>query len=448
MPYCHRFALFALLLAALPAAAQGTPIPTDLADYVARPEPAFKWSRTSAETTDAGTVTTLRLTSQTWHDEVWEHDLQVFRPAGVDPKATMVLYNTGGKPSTLNVLVGNEIAKRVKAPVAILYGIPKQPIYDKKEDALIAETFVRYLQTGDGTWPLLFPMVKSVVKAMDAVQAFAKEEWKTEVTGFVVTGASKRGWTSWLTAASGDKRVKGIAPMVIDTLNFQKQMPNQLRSFGRYSEMIHDYEEAKLLPMPDTAAARKLWAMVDPWVYRERLTLPKMIINGTNDPYWAQDALNLYWDDLPGPKWICYVPNAGHGLRPEATPNVKGGAIEPFPTQAINALSAFARSVVDNKPLPKLTWANVNGEGGPSLEVESDVPPVAVRGWTTESETRDFRRSKWAQAKQASAITSKGVLTVGPGGAKYRAMLGEAEYERDGLRFTLSTQIRILESAK
>ena len=83
----------------------------------------------------------------------------------------------------------------------------------------MAETCVKYRETKEASWPLPFPMVKGLVKSRDALQAFAKEEWKFDVKDFVITGASKRGWTSWLTAATGDKRVKAIAPLVIDTLN-------------------------------------------------------------------------------------------------------------------------------------------------------------------------------------------------------------------------------------
>lgn len=292
MPSPRLFAPLLALLAAGPVVAQDA-VPPHLTDYVSKDDGAFAWKLADKTETPAGTIYTLDLTSQKWHGVVWTHKLQVIVPKGITPKATMLLFNTGGNPGGSSAAIALALADRIQSPIAFLYGIPNQPIPEiggnKKEDALIAETFVRYLETKDPTWPLLFPMAKSLVKAMDAIQAFAKQEWKFDVTGFVVSGASKRGWTSWLTAATGDKRVKAIAPMVIDTLNFQKQMPHQLTSFnGKYSEQIHDYEERGLLPLPDTTEAKQLWAMVDPWVYRSKLTLPKLLIHGTNDPYWCR----------------------------------------------------------------------------------------------------------------------------------------------------------------
>ena len=212
----------------------------------------------------------------------------------------MLLWNTGGKASTSSALFGMQLAAKSQSPVALLFGIPNQPLFDgKKEDALIAETFVRFLETKDSTWPLLFPMVKSLVKAMDALQAFTEKEFQQKVENFVVSGASKRGWTSWLTGAA-DKRVKAIAPLVIDTLNFQEQIPGQIKAFGTYSEQLADYTSRNLVPLPESKEGKTLWHWVDPYQYREKLTMPKMIINGANDPYWTLDALNNYWDGLKG----------------------------------------------------------------------------------------------------------------------------------------------------
>ena len=186
------------LLTLLPSAAARA----DLEDYVKRPEPKFAWKLNQKIESPDGVIYDLEMTSQVWQGIPWRHQLQVYQPKGVGPSATMLLWNTGGKSSPGNVAFAMDIARKARVPVAFLYGIPNQPLFDgKKEDALIAETFVRYLETHDGSWPLLFPMVKSVVKAMDALQAFAEQEWKQPVKQFVISGASKRGWTTWLTGA-------------------------------------------------------------------------------------------------------------------------------------------------------------------------------------------------------------------------------------------------------
>lgn len=433
-----------LALFAAPAAGYSAPEvpapPTDLVDYVTKKDDSFSWKLAGTKESDAGTVYEIDLVSQTWQSIKWDHKLQVFVPKGAKPRATMVLWNQGGKPNATSGLLGLQLAERVQAPVAFLYGVPKQPLFGgKTEDALIAETFVQYLATKDGSWPLLFPMVKSVVRAMDALQAFAKEEWKFEVKSFVVTGASKRGWTSWLTAASGDKRVKAIAPIVIDTLNMPVQMKNQVAAFGKPSEMIKDYTERKLVPIPDTAEAKKLWRMVDPWVYREKLALPKMIVNGANDPYWPLDALNSYWDDLKGEKWVLYVPNAGHDLR-ETDQN---GRKDLLPMRAVNTLAAFCRCQIFDQKMPGLSWVCDEKAGVCRLEVTSAAKTVGMHIWTAESDTRDFRKARWTEDAAA-----RFPATVRAPEKGFRAFYAETEYDLDGLKFHLCTQIRILEPVK
>ena len=415
-------------------------IPNGLRNYVDRPEAVYRWELKEKISRGTHTVYDLHLVSQDWQGIVWEHQLQVYQPASSKPAGAMLLWNQGGRASDGSIAFGLELAQKIGTPVAFLYGIPKQPLFEgKKEDALIAETFVRYLETRDERWPLLFPMVKSLVKAMDALQEFGEREWKLPVKGFIVTGASKRGWTTWLTAAS-DQRVKAIAPMVIDTLNMKAQGPYQLKSFGRYSEQIRDYTERGLVPTPETAEAQRLWEMVDPWVYRERLTLPKLMINGANDPYWTTDALNLYWDDLPGDKWVTYVPNAEHNLEQ------RGENGEKDRTRALNSLAAFTKHIIRDNPMPQLRWKHDDANGQARLTVDSDHVPKAARVWTAKAPTRDFRLSRWTEEALKSGPSIVAKVAAPQNGCV--AFFAELDFEIDGLPHQLSTQMRILGESK
>lgn len=411
-----------------------------LTNYVKRVEPSFSWKVVDKKELAGSQTYLIKLTSQKWQGIEWQHDLLVVLPPGVKEMHSLLLFNTGGSANDRGRTLAAVMSSRLKAPVAFLFGIPNQPLFGgKTEDTLIAETFVRFLETKDDSWPLLFPMVKSLIKSMDCLQAFAKDEWKADLKHFIVSGASKRGWTSWLTGASGDPRVKAIAPLVIDTLNMQLQMPHQYEMFGgKYSEQIADYTERGLVPMPDTSDARKLWAMVDPWVYRDKITMPKMIINGANDEYWAVDALNLYWDDLKGSKWVLYVPNAGHDL----TEVNKDGKKDSFPTRAIATLVAYTRHQVKNAPMPEMSWKHDDVDGKMRLTVTTDKGAKKARVWIAQHPNQDFRKARW-NSQDAEIVDGKVVIKMDKPKEGYQAFFAEVEYGIDELTYSLSTQMRV-----
>jgi len=412
----------------------------DLADYVGKPEAASGWEMVKKEQMAGCEVMQVKLTSQVWQGLKWEHDLVIFRPEGA-PVEKVLILSEGGKANPRAAVYGAMIANRIKAPVAFLLGVPLQPLFGgKTEDDLIAETFVRYLDTQDGSWPLLFPMVKSVVKAMDAVQEISTKEWKGKTEKFIVSGASKRGWTAWLTAAS-DPRVAAIVPMVIDTLNFQKQLPHQFESFGGPSEQIAPYTKRGLVPLPDTNEARKLWGMVDPWIYREKYTMPKLLVCGNSDRYWSTDALNLYWDDLPGEKYISYSPNAGHDLV-ERGPD--GKKTDPF--RAINNVCAFVRHQLTGVPMPKVQWKHDDVGEQTRLTVTAAPKPREARLWMAAAPKRDFRSARWESKKIEVKEDGSVVALVDHPAGGYIAYYADLNYEIEGIPQWLCTQLRMVKA--
>lgn len=405
----------------------------DLASYLNKPEPVYHWELLSQKAAEGGTVYDLHLISQVWQGITWEHRLQIFKPDNLPHPEFCTLLNTGGNGGDRETQMGLTVSKGSGTLFAILYNIPNQPLYGgKTEDALIVYTWMKYLQTGDESWPLHFPMAKSVLKAMDAIQEFSKAQKLTPVTGFLITGASKRGWTTWLTGASRDPRVKAIAPMVIDTLNLPAQMPHQREAYGGFSEQIGDYTAVDIQKQFNTPRGKRLVELEDPYSYRNILTLPKMIILGTNDRYWAQDALNLYWDGLKGQKSVLYTPNSGHGLEDH--------------DRVLSTLAAFAASTAGKTAWPKLHWRYKETATGIELTLGSDIAPTSARLFRTYSSSKDFRESHWS-SEPITAAGNNFTGTLANPSSGNAAVFGEATYTIDGRTFTLSTQLRIL-SAK
>ncbi len=405
----------------------------DLAAYLAKPEPAYKWEKQNEMKVDGGTGYDLHLVSQTWQGNVWEHHLVLFIPDNNKYPHLCTLFNRGGSGKIGDYKEAMAGARGTAGPFAVLYNVPMQPLYGgKTEDALVVYTWQKYLETGDESWPLHFPMAKSVIKAMDALQAFATSEKLPNLDEFVVSGASKRGWTTWLVGASRDKRVKGIAPMVIDTLNLGAQIPNQLQAFGGASEQIADYTASGMLDALKTPAGQKLIQLEDPYSYRDVLTLPKLIILGTNDRYWAQNALNFYWDDLKGSKWVIYNPNVGHNL----------GNDEEH-VRVYDTLGAFSRSIASRSSLPKPSWHYSKKGSGDDLTVSSNVALVSASLWQVHANTQDFRDSTWSGTPINS--DKKGFTThIDAPDIGYSACYADLVYTVNGQTFHLTTQIDIL----
>jgi len=418
---------------------------SDLQAYLDNGDETFSWSVKKEHETNGITLYDLLLISQEWKSGIWSHQLRVVVPEKKAKTNVGLLFITGGSNITgqpnwkgldqdeLKLL--SHIAKACGTAIAILNQVPNQPLYgDRTEDDLISYSFVKYLESKDASWPLLFPMTKSAIRAMDALEAFSKEHLNWDLNQFVVSCGSKRGWTTWLTGAH-DQRVVGIAPMVIDVLNMKEQMKYQIKHWGKYSDQIKDYETKKhqgtnLLDMLQHEEGDKLADMVDPYAFLEKLTMPKLIFIGSNDPYWPVDAIKHYYHDLKGESYIHYVPNAGHGLGDGK--------------QAIRALTSFLGYFVKNEKHPSLKWSTTSNDN--TLVITATAGDGFQNGhlWVASSIDRDFRNNEFIRFEtQLDGNNIKAEIPYPAEG--FLAAYVDAEYKGliDGT-YTKSTQMFLL----
>lgn len=402
-----------------------------LEKYIHQKDAGFHWRCIGQKKVRDTTVSHLEVLSQTWRGLSWSHHLQVLRPDVVRNPEIAFLFVTGDGDGSKDLDLLYLIAQRAGAIAAVITKIPNQPLFNNlREDALIAYTFDQYLKTEDETWPLLFPMVKSVVRGMDAIQAFAQKEFHQKVNLFTVSGASKRGWTVWLTGAV-DSRVVAIAPMVIDMLNMKAQTEWARKMYGKQSEQISDY--TNLIDRMDNPLMVRLREWIDPYSYRQRYTMPKLLLLGTNDPYWVVDSLRHYWNDLPEPKLIYQTPNAGHDLA--------GGK------EALQTLAAWFQMIADGQKLPRIKWQIKDCTGGPArITIQANQPAKKILLWTAFSDDRDFRNDTWSNREwKMKTNNTQASMDVAAPRTGFKAFFAEAELITPaGDVYKLSTQVQVI----
>jgi PhoPQ-activated pathogenicity-related protein len=444
-PLARCAALFACLV--FVASARGEDR-TALDEYVAKPDACYRYELIKTVPGKGYTTYVLEMVSQTWLTTAevdkpeWKHWMVMVKPDKVETTTGLLVIGgggNGGEPPQGSDALTAQLAIGSKSVVTELKMVPNQPLVfngetrQRKEDSLIAYTWDKYLRTGDAKWPARLPMTKSAVRALDTITAFCASEagGKVTVDKFVVAGGSKRGWTTWTTAAV-DKRVVGIAPIVIDMLNIEPSFQHHWRAYGFWAPAVGDYVEKKIMDWSGSPQYKALMKIEEPYQYRHRFTMPKYIINATGDQFFLPTSSQFYYADLPEPKILRYVPNADHSLKGTDVPMT---------------LLSFYNLVIKGQPLPKYSWKS---EADGTLRVTAETKPSEVKLWyATNPKARDFRVDKigrvWESKKLEPESDGTYVGRMDEPAEGYTAFMVELTYANEGSpNLKVTTQVNVV----
>eukprot|EP01120_Amphizonella_sp_Union-15-10_P016170 TRINITY_DN8445_c0_g1_i1.p1 TRINITY_DN8445_c0_g1~~TRINITY_DN8445_c0_g1_i1.p1 ORF type:complete len:294 (+),score=42.84 TRINITY_DN8445_c0_g1_i1:123-884(+) len=87
--------------------------------------------------------------------------------------------------------------------------------------------------------------------------------------------------------------------------------------------------------------------------------MPKYIVLATQDEFFLPDGARFYYDDLPAPKYLRYVPNSGH-------------YVDLSQNNLISSIYSFYSSILNRVSLPEISWSYFNDSvtGSPSIKMQ------------------------------------------------------------------------------
>lgn len=299
------------------------------------------------------------------------------------------------------LVIADVLAFLVNAVVAVVYQIPNCPVVfqsdserlQRKEDAIIAWAWRQYMSNLDPIWLPRLPMTKASMQAMKASEEYLKQERGLTGLKWVVSGASKRGWTSFLVGAARCKScpsIVGIAPLVPIVPDLGEEVHRQYRSYGGYTFAFIDYKNAGLVNKLDSPAFKKAMKVVDPMYYMEQLSsIPKLIVLSSDDEFMQFDWTNIWYDRVQGNKHLLILANAEHSLItgiPELVPALTEFLLKVDRKETISPLKVF--------------YNKSDGSLFARIPAGAKVKEVSLRyAVTLQSKLRDFRWVRLANAQ-------------------------------------------------
>lgn len=387
-----------------PAPAEDVNFSEVLTDYKnAQASTPLNYRATGVESLPEVEKRTFELRSQYWSPLAlvepgeWVHEVAIYIPQGALPGQALLVANNGtnyprpgkeAEPATdFTQTMALSIAKRTRTIVITTSNVPNQYLgYNddgvaRREDDSVAHSWKLFLKNPEQrpTLSLHIPMMQSMIRTMDLAQRELKS-WK--VDSFIATGASKRGWASWL-AALTDERITAIAPFVIDVLGTDKVLKHTWQTYGKsWPVAFGAYQREGITQQINTTNFDKLMQIEDPLryldsAYSHRLAIPKYIVNASGDDFFVPDNARFFFNHLPGEKALRVAPNSSHyGIRDYVE----------------DSLVPFINRLRQGRGMPTVSMQSDVDRVGQRYAVTFSEPPTKVVQWTAiNPQARDFR---------------------------------------------------------
>ncbi len=322
----------------------------------------------------------------------WHHRLSIYVPEKMLHQEGLMLVNGG-----INQPIDTEekdpydnkylflfyayLARQTHSIIVELKDIPNQYLrlddgVDRKEDDLLAHNWRQFMEHPNSpTYPLLFPMAKATSIALDAVVSAAEKIGFEAPTHYVLTGISKRGWSSWLTLLE-DKRIVALVTAVNEILDVENTAKFIKKSIQYWPDAFKDYVNAQIPEYLGSSPFKKLMSMTDPYGYinhpryQQRFTLPKYLIRTSGDDFYTPDCQNQLFKTMPGENYVRVLPNQGHRLSG---------------TQYLFALKDFYSTFIRQKAIPKISESFFNDQ---LSHVAFDQPAKKITLWRAHNPSR------------------------------------------------------------